>query len=56
MKRLILNLGKSLNKAQQKKINGGYPQLIECYENDDCRFTQYGPHARCINHKCRSGY
>lgn len=35
MKKSILNLGKSLNKKQQKKINGGLG--IRCYRSEDCR-------------------
>jgi len=34
MKKSILNLGKALNKAEQKKINGGL--LINCYDNPTC--------------------
>ena len=34
MKKQILNLGKALNKAEQKQINGGY--MPECYTNEDC--------------------
>ncbi|WP_299106593.1 hypothetical protein [uncultured Tenacibaculum sp.] len=34
MKKSILNLGKSLNKAEQKKINGGI--AIACFSHSDC--------------------
>ncbi|RLJ97807.1 hypothetical protein [Tenacibaculum discolor] len=51
MKKLILNLGKTLNKAEQQKINGGYgipvgdsdgecdqesQSRIRCYNNSNC--------------------
>lgn len=29
MKKQILNLGKTLNKTEQKQINGGYPMQCE---------------------------
>lgn len=39
MKKTILNLGKTLQKNDQKKINGGNPLLSECiYE---CNGTNY---------------
>ncbi|TYQ00343.1 hypothetical protein C7447_101955 [Tenacibaculum adriaticum] len=41
MKKQILNLGKALNKAEQKKINGGRP--IKCYSNPNCP-----PYGCCI--------
>lgn len=34
MKKQILNLGKTLNKLQQKNINGG--KAIACYSHSDC--------------------
>ena len=34
MKKQILNLGKALNKAEQKQINGGY--ISECFSDNDC--------------------
>ncbi len=36
MKKQILNLGKPLNKAQQKSINGG--RAIHCYDHIDCPY------------------
>ena len=33
MKKTILNLGKNLNKLEQKKINGGWHQ---CYTSSEC--------------------
>lgn len=35
MKTIVLNLGKALNKAEQKQINGGQSKACEC----DC--TKY---------------
>jgi uncharacterized protein VirK/YbjX len=45
MKKSILNLGKALNKAEQKSINGGYPALpCEC----ESRYKE------CFNGRCVS--
>lgn len=41
MKKSILNIGKTLNKAEQVKINGGKP--INCYSNPICP-----PYGCCI--------
>ena len=41
MKKSILNLGKVLNKTDQKQINGGKP--INCYSNPICP-----PYGCCI--------
>ncbi|TYQ00346.1 hypothetical protein C7447_101958 [Tenacibaculum adriaticum] len=35
MKKQILNLGKALNKAEQKQINGGF-NVIRCHGHHDC--------------------
>ncbi|WP_344925038.1 hypothetical protein [Aquimarina addita] len=40
MKKSILNLGKALNKAEQKTINGGYQR---CQSTRDC-----DPYFTCI--------
>jgi len=34
MKKSILKIGKALNKAEQKQINGGYER--ECLDQEDC--------------------
>ena len=36
MKNQFLNLGKALNKAEQKQVNGGYPAPIKCDDGKDC--------------------
>lgn len=36
MKKSILKLGKTLNKVQQKEINGGLVGL-RCFRSEDCR-------------------
>ena len=50
MKKQILNLGKALNKAEQKQINGGYPP--ECSGEDfECGIGMYCdvPRALCMH-------
>lgn len=60
MKKSILNLGKALNRAEQKEISGGFgivPHLCvsnqKCVTDDDCCFgeschlIQYGYPKRC---------
>jgi hypothetical protein len=43
MKKQILNLGKVLNKAEQKEVNGGYPALpCECEDR----------YKECFNGRC----
>jgi hypothetical protein len=42
MKKLILNFGKTLNKAEQKTINGGRKQ---CDTNRDRVCEDYGRHC-----------
>ncbi|MBL4642627.1 MAG: hypothetical protein JKY44_03440 [Flavobacteriaceae bacterium] len=48
MKKQILNLGKALNKAEQKEINGGY--MPRCYDGETCApgYFCYVPLALCI--------
>ncbi|CAM1351555.1 hypothetical protein [Tenacibaculum ascidiaceicola] len=36
MKKSILNLGKNLDKTEQKKVNGGKPKLFECLADEHC--------------------
>jgi Cys-rich repeat protein len=36
MKKSILNLGKALNKTEQKSINGGKRLAPECISDSDC--------------------
>ena len=49
MKKQILNLGKALNKAEQKQINGGYAP--ECLSDEDCDQDSHCDlsKALCIN-------
>ena len=60
MKKNILNLGKALNKAEQKSINGGAPGPPECcnptyyccyvnpdYNGSNCQFLYEGK-AGCV--------
>ncbi len=49
MKKQILNLGKALNKAEQKQINGGY--MGQCLSNEDCDFNEICdvPSAVCFD-------
>jgi hypothetical protein len=50
MKKSILNLGKALNKAEQKLINGGYKAGMckdTCQSNADC-----GPMRECFTGTC----
>ena len=48
MKKQILNLGKALNKAEQKEINGGY--MPRCYDADSCGpgYFCYVERALCL--------
>ncbi len=53
MKKSILNLGKTLNKVDQKKINGGrhddgaYPNCGTNHCDEQQGFV-CGPHGRCL--------
>ncbi|MEO9571153.1 MAG: hypothetical protein ABJH82_12490 [Polaribacter sp.] len=51
MKKQILNIGKALNKAEQKSINGGIgggPFFGEnCDTSHDCNFTNTVPSVCC---------
>ena len=50
MKKQFLNLGKALNKAEQKEINGGkFPPM--CIKDSDC-LPEYGPISFCIQNVC----
>ena len=48
MKKSILNLGKSLNKAEQKTINGG---RMQCDKNRDRVCEDYG--QKCAESYCQ---
>lgn len=51
MKKSILNLGKALNKADQKQINGGIAQ--GCYQDGrKCCQTGPGGHTFCDAGRC----
>lgn len=48
MKKQFLNLGKALNKAEQKEINGGTPYgELSCSSNEDCK-----PYECCADKSC----
>lgn len=60
MKKSILNIGKTLNKAEQKEISGGRPTFCEnhqdcpggfgcCYEQMFCRTNDYFTNGYCHN-------
>jgi hypothetical protein len=54
MKKSILNIGKTLNKEEQRLVNGGNPSL-SCYrkqEGDSCGFNGQGV---CVNSNDYSG-
>ena len=51
MKKQLLNLGKGLNKAEQKTINGGV-NLFACHWTSECIERYNDPYALCINQKC----
>jgi len=55
MKNSILNLGKALNKAEQKEINGGlqYNTIIKCVTSGNCNAALYGESVvACVNGRC----
>lgn len=58
MKKSILNLGKSLNKTEQKLINGGHwacENVNKCYQEYgqlETEETGYDPVFACINGYC----
>ncbi len=43
-------LGKSLNKTEQKSINGGIRFPIGCQRRQDCFFIDFA--SRCVNRRC----
>ena len=47
MKKSILNIGKALNKVEQKEINGGRARGCNC--DSEC-----GSGSHCCNHRCYS--
>ncbi|MEO9571152.1 MAG: hypothetical protein ABJH82_12485 [Polaribacter sp.] len=47
MKKQILNLGKALNKAEQKEVFGGSPKPI----NFDC-LVNFGDPSCCTSNEC----
>ena len=49
MKKQILNLGKALNKAEQKEINGGVARFCVC--DSDC-----GSGNHCCSGRCYVAY
>ena len=49
MKKSILNLGKALNKAEQKSINGGWDP---CRTTAECQEMSGDPYAICWNKQC----
>ncbi|XRE42482.1 hypothetical protein ACIVBQ_000686 [Tenacibaculum discolor] len=49
MKKQILNLGKTLQKAEQKQINGGKRQCITPWSDGEC--TEYG--LQCAERECQ---
>ncbi|WP_431164561.1 hypothetical protein [Tenacibaculum halocynthiae] len=64
MKKQILDLGKSLNKIEQKKINGGFGfggpvfPALKCTENNDCNKEAHLPGStplECIDGFCVHG-
>jgi len=52
MKKQILNLGKALNKGEQKSINGG--GYGSCLTENDCRLHPLysGGPVDCVNGSC----
>ncbi len=53
MKKLILNLGKTLNKTEQKTINGG--NAIFCDANGNCPIGSYCDGHLCIDNGSGNG-
>ncbi|PKH50675.1 hypothetical protein CXF68_08185 [Tenacibaculum sp. Bg11-29] len=51
MKKSILNLGKALNKAKQKQINGGGRYIICSMEMGECPCNCFWDHSQCVMDK-----
>ena len=47
MKKQFFNLGKALNKAEQKLINGGIRNPTYCVSDSDCDSMSECNHRRC---------
>mgnify|MGYP006910665912 CR=1 FL=1 len=52
MKKQMLNLGKALNKAEQKQINGGLMDYKRCSTSRNRPSAQCPGNGNCINGEC----
>ncbi len=56
MKKQILNLGKALNKAEQKQINGGRMDEGWCVETGQCSSDSQCPDSTPFMGQTKKGY